>query len=189
MLCGQRKCQCADQKEQTYIHSIPGAENSQMGHAQTSKQLAPVLLELNSIGNIDSPRLEDIRDLSHKLGRTGFNSSQRKHIEAIVSRALEGKEVLWQLRVNAVRETPHYFYPETISPGGLWVEPMIERRTEWCPSLHVECQTFNSAAYYLQQGESVIVSGRITKADLLWSSFILIVSDTVFARTSEGPCR
>jgi hypothetical protein len=160
-----------------------------MGHAQTSKQLAPVLLELNSIGNIDSPGLEDIRDLSRKLGRTGFSSSQRKHIKAIVSDALEGKEILWELKVNAVREKPYYFYPEKISLGGFWVEPMIEPATEWCPSLHVECQTFSSAAYYLQRGESVIVSGRITKADLLWSSFILIVSDMVFARSSEGPCR
>jgi hypothetical protein len=155
--------------------------------APLSQRLGPVLMAIDSIESIDSPELEDIRRMSDKLGRAGFNSSERKQIEIAVSQALEGKQVLWQLNVGKVSENPFYFYPEKISPGGLWVEPLIEPPMEWCPSLHVECQTFNRAVAYLQRGESIVVSGRIAKVDVLWSSFILIVSDTILSRGGDNP--
>jgi hypothetical protein len=183
--------QSQEQTNQTCIDPIPSAENSLIIKAQFSTQLVPILLEINSIKNIVLPCLEDVRNLCRKLGRVGLTSWQRRRIETIVSHALEGKEVLWKLKVRAVREKSCYFYPGSISPGGFWVEPMIdpptgiEPPTEWSPTLRVQCQTFKRDASYLQRGESVVVSGRIAKVELLWSSFILIVSDAVVSRSSQ----
>ena len=118
--------QSQEQTNQIRIDPIPSAENSLIRKAQVSIEHVPVLLEINSIKDIVSPCLEDVRSLCRKLGRIGITSLQRRRIETIVPHALEGKEVLWKLKVRAVRDKSCYFYPENISQGGHYqVKSMI----------------------------------------------------------------
>ena len=154
---------------------------------QGSPQVLELVKSIHSLTSIASPGLEHIRNVGGLLEAaypSAITTLQQKLIESMLPKALEGKRISWELRVEDVKDSPSIFFYDQRQMGGYWVE-----HWDHCPSFYVACQTLNAGVRGLGPKQSFTASGCIANVRMQWPLLLMMIPSAEVSYTPNDVTR